>query len=244
MSKQGRLGDRALCSSDAHGCPACPHVAVGPAVTGSSNVKVNGMPALRVGDNGIHAACCASNTWTAIAGSATVLINGRPAHRVNDRVHHCGGFGTLVQGSENVWVGNAVPMTSLSAEPPARLVVRVQTKKGTPVKNAVIRLKGPSSHRAKTDSLGEATFHDLARGTYRILSKKRRLQTEKAEIQIQGGVAFQQILAQRSGIVITVVKKTKQGGEARFPGAEITLVEGGSPSSPSREVQRRSKILA
>ncbi len=39
------------------------------------------MPALRVTDTGIHAACCGPNTWTAQAGSSTVFINGKPAAR-------------------------------------------------------------------------------------------------------------------------------------------------------------------
>ena len=75
MPPQGRLGDKSQIPADAHGCPGCPHPAIGPAIDGSPNVNVNSRPALRVGDHGMHAACCGPNTWTASAGSGTVNIN-------------------------------------------------------------------------------------------------------------------------------------------------------------------------
>jgi uncharacterized Zn-binding protein involved in type VI secretion len=107
MPGQGRLGDKAQIPADAHGCPGCPHPAIGPAISGSGNVNVNGKPALRLGDSGMHAACCGPNTWNAKMGSATVFINGKPAHRMNDPVQHCGGMGKLVEGSGDVIVGGA-----------------------------------------------------------------------------------------------------------------------------------------
>src|ERR1043165_9863451 len=69
---QGRLGDRARVVADAHGCPACPHPGLGPAIEGSPDVRVNGRPALRVGDPGIQSACCGGNRWEALTGSGTV----------------------------------------------------------------------------------------------------------------------------------------------------------------------------
>ncbi|MBC7976711.1 MAG: hypothetical protein H7138_17190 [Myxococcales bacterium] len=104
---QGRLGDKASVGLDAHGCPFCPHHAIGPAIQGSPDVHVNLRPALRVGDPGIHAACCGKNIWTASTGSLTVIINGRGAHRIGDETRHCGGIGALVEGSPNVIVGEA-----------------------------------------------------------------------------------------------------------------------------------------
>jgi uncharacterized Zn-binding protein involved in type VI secretion len=104
MPPQGRLGDKSQ-GIDAHGCPICPHPVIGPAVTGSPNVLVNNRPALRVGDQGIHAPCCGPNMWVAQAGSATVLINNMPAHRMGDMDMHCGGVGTLIEGSPDVIVG-------------------------------------------------------------------------------------------------------------------------------------------
>ena len=105
MPGQGRLGDKAQAASDAHGCPACPHPVIGPAVQGSPTVLVNNRPALRQGDPGIHSPCCGPNSWTAAAGSATVLINNMPAHRMGDQVQHCGGSGKLIEGSADVIVG-------------------------------------------------------------------------------------------------------------------------------------------
>jgi uncharacterized Zn-binding protein involved in type VI secretion len=105
MPPAGRLGDKAKIPVDIHGCPACPHPAIGPAIVGSPTVKVNGKPALRLGDKGIHAACCATNMWEAMTGSGTVMINGMPAHRMNDITRHCGGMGKLIEGSGNVETG-------------------------------------------------------------------------------------------------------------------------------------------
>ncbi len=105
MPPQGRLGDKSQVPACAHGCPGCPHPCVGPAISGSPNVLVNGRPALRIQDPGIHAACCGPNTWNAQQGSGTVFINNKASHRLGDAVKHCGGMGTLIEGSNNVMVG-------------------------------------------------------------------------------------------------------------------------------------------
>ena len=106
MPPAGRVGDNAVAPVDANGCPACPHPAVtGPATVGSPDVLVNGMMALRVGDSGMHAACCGPNQWTAAAGSSSVFINNMPAHRLGDTTTHCGGVGNLILGSANVLIG-------------------------------------------------------------------------------------------------------------------------------------------
>src|SRR5205085_319911 len=118
MPPAGRLGDQSHVPTDAHGCPGCPHSAVGPAVAGSPNVFVNARPALRLGDPGIHAACCGANTWTAVEGSSTVFINGRPAHRLNDGDLHCGGMGRLVEGSPDVIVGGVTSSAEAMSSAP------------------------------------------------------------------------------------------------------------------------------
>ncbi len=100
-----RLGDQSKVDADAHGCPACPHVCVGPAIVGSPDVFVNSKPALRVDDKGIHAACCGPNQWTAVKGSSTVSINSKDAHRKDDSDQHCGGAGKMIEGSGNVFSG-------------------------------------------------------------------------------------------------------------------------------------------
>lgn len=93
-------------SVDDHGRPCCPHVASGPAITGSANVQINGRKALRVGDFGTHSSCCGAERWESDGGAPAVLINGRKAHRVRDVDDHCGGQGYLAEGSANVLVGN------------------------------------------------------------------------------------------------------------------------------------------
>jgi len=100
-----RLSDKSQISADKHGCPSCPHPCIGPAVSGSPNVKINGRLALRVGDNGTHAGCCGPNIWVASAGSGTVFINGKKAHRKDDADDHCGGTGKMIEGSPNVFSG-------------------------------------------------------------------------------------------------------------------------------------------
>lgn len=105
MPAQCRLGDKSQVPADAHGCPACPHPATGPAISGSPNVMVNSRPALRVTDNGVHVACCGPNTWVAAKGSSSVFINKLPAHRLNDTDTHCGGVGRMIEGSSDVMVG-------------------------------------------------------------------------------------------------------------------------------------------
>ena len=105
MPEMGRLGDSSEAKIDSHGCPASPHSVNGPAVTGSADVLVNHKPALRMGDQGIHAACCGPNMWVAVKGSGTVFINHRPAHRKGDLDMHCGGPGQLTEGSSDVLVG-------------------------------------------------------------------------------------------------------------------------------------------
>lgn len=92
--------NKAYCNSDAHGCPACPHpVVCGAWATSSPTVLINNAPALRVGDLGIHAACCGPNQCEIITGSSQVLIDGRPAARAAShpegpsQTKHCGGFG-------------------------------------------------------------------------------------------------------------------------------------------------------
>lgn len=105
MPPQSRVGDNAFVPADAHGCPACPHPCTGPGTTGSPNILVNGMQALRVGDPGVHAACCGPNSWKVAKGSGTVYFNDIPAARLGDQTAHCGGSGSLIVGSPNVIVG-------------------------------------------------------------------------------------------------------------------------------------------
>jgi uncharacterized Zn-binding protein involved in type VI secretion len=132
MPPQARLGDKALITADAHGCVACPHTASGPAVAGSPNVNVNGRPAIRVDDPGIHTACCGGNTWNAQTGSKSVFINGKPAHRLGDVVRHCGGVGKCIEGSGNVFVGDLTTgVAELRPQEEEKIVFQVLTNRGS-----------------------------------------------------------------------------------------------------------------
>ena len=104
MPAAARLGDKAQVAADAHGCPACPHAAVGPIVVGSPNVFINKKPAGRKDDIGIHAVCCGANNYTIVKGSPTVYVNNKPLARRNDKTKHCGGTGPIIEGSPNVLI--------------------------------------------------------------------------------------------------------------------------------------------
>lgn len=103
MHSATRAGDNANCPNDSHGNSCCDHNVTGPATQGSANVRINGRPALRVGDAGVHSDCCGSNTWQNIEGSSKVFINGIPAVRLHDATRHCGGVGKMVEGSSDVF---------------------------------------------------------------------------------------------------------------------------------------------
>ena len=105
MPAQSRVGDNANCPSDSHGKICCSHGVTGPGVQGSTDIIVNGSQALRIGDPGVHSSCCGANKWKVASGSGTVLFNNIPAARSGDTTAHCGGVGSLVQGSPNVIVG-------------------------------------------------------------------------------------------------------------------------------------------
>lgn len=89
----------------AHGCAICPHPVAGVIVSGSPNVLINGLPAARKDDKGLHAPCCAANNFTVSGGSSTVLVNGKPLARSGDATSHCGGTGTISTGSPTVIAG-------------------------------------------------------------------------------------------------------------------------------------------
>jgi uncharacterized Zn-binding protein involved in type VI secretion len=97
-----RVGDNALCPKDSHGKKCCSHKVSGPAVSGSSDVSINGRAALRTGDPGKHSGCCGSKTWKAASGSSTVLVNGIPLVRLGDVTQHCGGKGKMIEASSDV----------------------------------------------------------------------------------------------------------------------------------------------
>ena len=94
--RYARLADHAFCPKDAHGCLACPHPVQGPIISASATVVIDGLGVARVGDTGVHAACCGPNTFKILKGDPNVLIDGKPAARVGDDTEHCGGRGKII----------------------------------------------------------------------------------------------------------------------------------------------------
>ena len=169
MPAQSRIGDPSHIGACAHGCPACPHDCIGPAVTGSPDVNVNGIPAVRFQDRGVHSSCCGSNTWVAANGSDSVFINGRPAHRVGDDDEHCGGGGAMSAGSGDVFTGGGkttVVRPSLDPVPHDRTyTVRLTDALGRPLKKATAVIRCPH-HPVRTEEFtGTSTISGLCDGT-------------------------------------------------------------------------------
>jgi uncharacterized Zn-binding protein involved in type VI secretion len=104
MRPATRVGDKANCPADAHGKNCCAHNVTGPAVAGSPDVFIDGRPALRLSDPGVHGSCCGPNTWVTAEGSKKVLINDIPAVRLHDATAHCGGSGRMIEGSPTVFI--------------------------------------------------------------------------------------------------------------------------------------------
>lgn len=157
MPGQGRAYvDLSNTAADAHGCPACPHPALGPGIEGSPNVEVNCLPALRVDDHGVHVACCGPNNWKAIQGSATVLINGKSAHRMGDQAQHCGGIGTLITASANVLVGG----------PTACSVAQADKRFGTAEEAAIDAMQEANPHSIHDNLEYGGWVHKNADGTF------------------------------------------------------------------------------
>lgn len=93
-----QVGSTVRCSSYALGCPGCPHNVVGKITNGSSNVRIGGIPAVRVGDKGASAGGCGPNVVTVKTGDPSVLIDGKPAARVGDKTQFDGGIGVIETG--------------------------------------------------------------------------------------------------------------------------------------------------
>lgn len=91
-----RLGDMA---SGHDGAPATS------GTEGSSNVYINGIPAMRQGDAFESHACPdeSDHSRSLAGGSGSVFINGKPTGRVGDAIS-CGG--TVIEGSGSVSIGD------------------------------------------------------------------------------------------------------------------------------------------
>lgn len=95
--------------SDQDSCPLPGH-GVNPTVSGSPNVLINGLPALRVGDK----SACGD---TVADGMSTILVNGIPIAFLGSSTSH---GGAIITGSADVLVGNQhtpAPFTPLTPMP-------------------------------------------------------------------------------------------------------------------------------
>lgn len=96
-NQYARLGSQSSCAADAHGCPGCPHPTIGPVIAGSPDFTIDGKPVARVGDRGIHSACCGPNIFTVKGGDPEIVIDGKQVARLGDPTQHCGGPGKIVR---------------------------------------------------------------------------------------------------------------------------------------------------
>lgn len=72
------------------------------AIQGSTDVKINGLAAVRTGDQFVTHACGKPHPVYAGQGSTTVMINNLPAMRVGDPTQ-C--TAVIITGSSNVLIG-------------------------------------------------------------------------------------------------------------------------------------------
>ena len=170
MAAAGRVGDKAHCPEDAHSCPSCPHDVQGAATDGSPDVLVNNQKVLRVGDPGDHSSCCGPEKWRANAGAPGVFVNGKAVHRRGDATVHCGGQGTLTEGSPNVDVGDFVRSPD---EPPhdQTKTVRVKDALGRALKEVIVRVFCPHREHPPQVVNGEATLSGLCKDSTVVVLK-------------------------------------------------------------------------
>lgn len=107
-----RIGDKSQSFGHVHKCPMCtmgsPHNVIGPFVTGSPDVYINGRNVIRMGDPGVAAACCDTNMFKAKECSKTVFVNGLGVVQMGDITEHCQSPsypGNVIGGSPDVLIG-------------------------------------------------------------------------------------------------------------------------------------------
>ncbi|WP_349678991.1 MULTISPECIES: PAAR domain-containing protein [unclassified Pseudomonas] len=93
-TRKAHMANPAARLSDVNACPMTGH-GPNPTVTGSPDVLINSLPALRVGDS----SACGD---TVAVGSATVFINGQPLAYLGSATAH---GGVIITGSGDVLTG-------------------------------------------------------------------------------------------------------------------------------------------
>ncbi len=161
-----RISDMASCPADAHGDPGDPHHVAGPIVSGSPTVAINGYPAARVGDVGVHATCSGPNTFEIVGGDNEVLIDGQPAARLHDPTKHCGGMGSILSASKGM------PRKSAGS---GRLTGTVTNAASAPIPNLAVWVypNGQEPLWAETNEAGQYTVTGIEPGRARVLFSSR-----------------------------------------------------------------------
>ncbi len=96
----------ALHCHSVHPWSPIPHPVQGPIMAGAGTVFINNLPAARMNDTGVHAACCGPNTFQIMQGSGTVTIENMSAARMGDTTLHCAmASGSIITGSPTVSIG-------------------------------------------------------------------------------------------------------------------------------------------
>jgi len=87
-----------------HGLPCCPHVVTGVIVSGSGDVKTNGIGVALLGSEVIHD-CPHCGTGYISSASGSVFADGIPIAREGDEVTYPKGKGVIISASGNVFAG-------------------------------------------------------------------------------------------------------------------------------------------
>jgi uncharacterized Zn-binding protein involved in type VI secretion len=134
-----------------------------PAQQGSPDVLIDGHAALRVGDPGKH--------WKAKTGSRGVLINGLPAHRVGDETKHDTGDGQLVDGSQDVFIGDRGGGEAKPQPHDRSLDVHVVDALGRSIEGVIVRVVCPHQDDKEQKVTGNTTLTGLCSSATVMIQK-------------------------------------------------------------------------
>jgi len=134
-----------------------------PAQQGSPDVLIDGHAALRVGDPGKH--------WKAKTGSRGVLINGLPAHRVGDETKHDTGDGQLVDGSQDVFIGDRGGGAAKPEPHDRSLAVHVKDALGRSIEGVMVRVVCPHQDDKEQKITGSVTLSGLCSSATVMIQK-------------------------------------------------------------------------
>jgi len=145
-------------------------------------VLINGERALRVGDPGVHAACCGPNAWQATAGAPGVFINGKNAHRKGDAIAHCGGDGALSTGSGNVIIGDLSGGSATAVPHDQSMEIEYVDALGRPIQEVTVRVVCQHKRYAPVTFVHKTTLSGLCKdAAVLVLNGLERVGRDKPE---------------------------------------------------------------